>query len=184
MKHLEINSLLPEVFQRTDQSGSLLYGFLEAMESLTEPAEKILQHIHLYFNLYSTPDVFLPYFAKWVDLDRLFPSVNSHTLTSTHGFIDIDSLRIRELILAATILSKLRGTSEGLKRFLNIATGVNDFDIDENLLPFHIKVIAPRTAFEHRLLIERIIEQEKPAYVTYALEFSHPEGESSHDKNS
>jgi hypothetical protein len=44
---------------------------------------------------------------------------------------------------------------------------------DENGIPrsFHIRIIAPPQAAAHVALIERIVEQEKPAYVSYDLEF-------------
>jgi hypothetical protein len=37
--------------------------------------------------------------------------------------------------------------------------------------PFFIVVRAPAEARRHQALIERIVEQEKPAYVTYQLIF-------------
>lgn len=45
---------------------------------------------------------------------------------------------------------------------------------DGRPVPFHIRVRAPAEAAPHRALIARIIEQEKPAYVTYELEFKEP----------
>lgn len=179
MKHPKIKLLLPEVFQRTDQKGSLLYGILEVMEALTEPSENILQNLHSQFNIYTTSDKFLPFFAKWVDLDRFFPALQNQTTSDIDNIQAISPGRLRELILAATQLSKLRGTSAGLTSFLETATGLDGFEINENVvpengdvLPFHIKISAPQAARESRVLIERIIEQEKPAYVTYNLEFN------------
>ena len=67
MKHLEIKQLLPEVFQRTDHKDSPLYALLKVMESMTEPAEEVLQQIPDYFNPYTTPERFLPLLASWVD---------------------------------------------------------------------------------------------------------------------
>jgi hypothetical protein len=37
--------------------------------------------------------------------------------------------------------------------------------------PFHLQVTAPKALTMHRPLLERIIELEKPAYVTYELSF-------------
>lgn len=179
MKHQELRLLLPEVFQRTDQAGTPLYALLEVLASMTEPSEEILQQLAHYFNPYTTPEAFVPYIASWVDLDRIFAFHASLASTDVCSPQVIDSGCLRELIMAAARLSKLRGTAAGLKLFLETATGQKGFEIDENVLlknndvlPFHVKITAPAATQVHRTLIERIIEQEKPAYVTYNLEFS------------
>lgn len=178
---------MPEVFQRADQAGTPLYALLEMMESLTEPSEEILRQISHYFNPYTTPEKFVPYLASWVDLDRIFAFHAGLASADNHSLQVIDSGCLRELIMAAARLSKLRGTAEGLKLFLETATGQKGFEIDENVLlenndvlPFHIKITAPEEALVHRTLIERIIEQEKPAYVTYSLEFNPQKAENNH----
>lgn len=176
MKHQNIKRLLPEVFQRTDQPGSALYAILETMEALTEPAEDILQQVPDYFNPYLSPEKFLPFLASWVDLDRFFPSLQQPTIEQC-SVPKQNYGNLRELILAAPKLSKLRGTSAGLKLFLETATGQTGFEIKENSeingekQAFHIEIIAQKKAKKHSSLIKRIIEQEKPAYVTYQLEF-------------
>jgi hypothetical protein len=82
------------------------------------------------------------------------------------------------LLAAAAYLSQWRGTARGLILFLEIATGTRGFEISEQIAgpdgrpqPFHIRIRAPEAVRLHRVLIERIIESEKPAYVTYELEF-------------
>ncbi|HVR84197.1 MAG TPA: hypothetical protein VMU54_07800, partial [Planctomycetota bacterium] len=86
--------------------------------------------------------------------------------------------RLRELVAGAAYLSQWRGTWRGLGRFLEIATGVSGFTVEESvagtdgeLIPFHIRIGVPRNARVHRTLIERIITLEKPAYVTFELDF-------------
>ena len=67
----------------------------------------------------------------------------------------------------------------GLQLFLETASGEKGFKINENVvsengdaIPFHIQITAPEATKKYETLIERIIEQEKPAYVTYNLKFS------------
>lgn len=191
MKHQDIKQLLPEVFQRADTTDSPIYSLLEVMETLTEPAEEILRQVSVYFNPYATPEKFLPFLASWVDLDRFFPSFHDEINADSDLIRALEAGRIRELIATATKLSKLRGTAAGLQLFLETATGLNGFEIDENVLPensdvlpFHIKISAPYAAKKQSALIERIIEQEKPAYVTYNLEFSPQKKEENHGQNS
>lgn len=175
MKHREMIQLLPEVFKRTDITGSPLYGLLEVIETFTEPIEKKLKDLPQYFNPYTTPEIFLTFLAGWVDLDRFFIPYYYQSVAKPEYLQMINSAQLRELIVAATYLSKIRGTAHGLQSFLEIATGIKGFEIGgENSvkgepLPFHIKVTAPGVAKIYHPLIGRIIEQEKPAYVTYTL---------------
>ena len=43
---------------------------------------------------------------------------------------------------------------------------------DGQRIPFHMKINAPKAASVYRVLIENIINKEKPAYVTYELQFA------------
>jgi hypothetical protein len=67
---------------------------------------------------------------------------------------------LRERIANAAYLSQWRGTKKGLVMFLQIAIGVSDFEIDDQVLgsdaqlrPFHISVRAPAQTSMHRPLI-------------------------------
>jgi phage tail-like protein len=180
MKREEIEKLLPHVFQQTLRPQSPLNALLEVMESLHRPAEAVLSHLETYFNVYSTPDIMVPYLACWVDLDRFYPfySAQPEDLRRSVDPISSGTGQLRELIAAAAYLSQWRGTSKGLKLFLETGTGMNGFELVENVQdengnprPFHIRIVAPPDAEPHIALIERIIEQEKPAYVSYELEF-------------
>ncbi len=179
MKQNEIANLLPEIFQRTIQPGGPLAALLSVMEALHAPSEKVLERIHGYFDPYETPDQFVPFLAGWLDLEQL--------LVQSGGQFDMQSAaplpsglgRLRELVAAAAYLSQWRGTARGLLRFLETATGYQGFDIDERVpgadgqpKPFHLRIRAPQETLSYQVLIRQIIELEKPAYVTYDLEFS------------
>ncbi len=180
MRQYEIKQLLPAVFQRTIRAGNPLTALLGLMEALHAPSEAVLEQLDATFNPRRTTDEFVPFLAYWVDLDRLFEDEPSgkwqvgfsrHPMTSGLG-------RLRELVASAAYLSQWRGTKKGLLLFLQIATGLENFEIDEQvlddtgrLLAFHIKIRAPAEGSVHEHLIERIIELEKPAYVTYELVF-------------
>jgi phage tail-like protein len=177
MKRNEIESLLPEVFRRTIRPGDPLFALLEVMEVLHAPSEEVLTALDAYFDPYRTPDTFVPYLARWVDLERfLMGELEGGALPAVHSFPP-GLGRLRELIAAAAFLSKWRGTARGLLRFLETATGVQGFEIDEQVpgpdgrpRPFHIRVKVPGAARRYRELIERIVEMEKPAYVTFELD--------------
>jgi phage tail-like protein len=175
MRAEEISRLLPWVFQRTAAPGNPLYALIEVMETLQTPSELVLAQLDGSFAPYRAPERFVPYLAGWLGLERLLtptPDRAGYTFPAGPG-------QLRELLAAAAELSRARGTAAGLLRFLETATGVTGFVIDEHPAdadgrprPFHIAVTAPVEAERYHTLIEQIIELEKPAYVTYTLTFS------------
>lgn len=166
MRSSEIQRLLPGVIQRTLEPGRPLAALLEVMEALHAPSEAVLAELEALFHPYRTPDAFVPFLASWVDVNL--------PVTTGQG-------RLRELVAAAGELSRWRGTARGLRQFLQTATGERDFTLDERVpgpdgrpRPFHVRITAPASQASHRALLERIIEREKPAYVTYELHFAQP----------
>jgi hypothetical protein len=191
MKRTAIENLLPGIFRRSLVPGNPGLGFLEVMEQLHAPSEQILADLSATFDPRRTGPAFVPLLARWVNLDRIVTatgdgepnpgSASDATGTSRSHSISIETGRYRELTAIGARLSRWRGTRVGLLLFLQTATGVADFKIDEQVLdkkgtarPFHIRVRAPESAREFQALITRIIEVEKPAYVTYELLFEGP----------
>lgn len=180
MKRKAIESLLPEIFRRTARDGGPLAAALGTMEDLHAPSAEILGRFDAYLDPYRAPDEFVPYLACWLDLERLFEDPAGEQSAAGSGRDPISSGlgRLRELVAWAARLSQRRGTRLGLLRFLEVATGVAGFAVDEDVKgpdgrvqPFHLRVRAPKAARIHRSLVERIITLEKPAYVTYELDF-------------
>ena len=176
MKQSEIERLLPAIFQRTAREGNPLSALLAAMETLHDPAERVLDNLDAHFHQYRAPDNFVPYLAGWVDLDHLLTRDSSTSAKKAPASFPTGTGRLRELVAAAAFLAKWRGTAIGLLRFLETALGIGGFVIDENPpdadgqpRPFHIRVHAPAEAAPYTELMRRIIEMEKPAYVTYEL---------------
>ena len=179
MKQSEIEQLLPEILQRTIRPGNPLLAILEVMEVLQAPAEEVLEQLDTFFDPYRTPDNFVPYLARWVVLEHLLGEAPEQSSSTSSPAFPSGLGRLRELIAAAASLSQWRGTGRGLLRFLETATGIQGFTINEQVTgpqgqpkPFHIQIQAPAGAQAYRGLIERIIETEKPAYVTYELKFT------------
>jgi phage tail-like protein len=179
MKRSEIEQLLPGVFQRTVFRGTPVFALLEVMEALHSSAEGALLGLDAFFDPYRTPDRFVPMLASWVDLDRLLPEGVGASSSEAASFAS-GLGRLRELVLNASYLSQWRGTSAGLHRFLETATGVAGFTIDESVVddegrpkPFHMHVRVPPEAHQYRQLIHLIIDMEKPAYVTYDVHLDH-----------
>jgi phage tail-like protein len=177
MKRTAIERLLPAVFQRTARPGTPLLALLQMMEELQQPSEDVLGRLETYFDPRRAPDRFVPYLAQWVDLAWLLtesPAKDapvSQTLPSGMGLL-------RELVASAAYLAKWRGTKTGLLRFLQTATGLDGFDLVENVTadgsqrPYHLWLRGPKEAAQYRAMIERIVGVEKPAYVTFELTFA------------
>ena len=166
-----IARLLPGVFQRTlpadlHNSQSPLAALLTLMAALQQPTEETLGGLERYFDAYTAPDAWVFYLASWLDLEPLY--VESSLRTDYTFAPGIGRLRI--LMLAAIALSNERGTYRGLRRFLQIALGFEEFDVrEDSSQSFHIQVFYPPAAATYLPLINRIVQVEKPAYVTYEL---------------
>jgi len=181
MKSKEIERLLPQVYQSALRPQTPLAALLKVMDVLHEPAEELLAQVETTFSPYRMPEHFVPYMARWVDLDRFFLATGAMATETEAGgdALSTGNGRLRELIAVAAYLSQWRGTLQGLRLFLEAATGNSGFELDEHVKdangmprPYHIHVKAPQSCARDRSLIERIIDQEKPAYVTYDLEFA------------
>ncbi len=165
MKRTEIERLLPGIFQRTLQPGNPLLALLEVMEALQQPAEAALTRLDATLDPRRTSDQFVPFLARWLDLERLFEEspIGKGAAASLSRPISTGLGRLREIIASAAYLAQWRGTAQGLRRFLEAATGVQGFEIHEQVTgpdgyprPFHFRVRAP---------------EETAAHVTYELDF-------------
>lgn len=75
--------------------------------------------------------------------------------------------RLRDLVANGALLARWRGTPYGMRRALELATGLPGFVIDEpDERPFHIVVRVPASAAGQLAVITRIVEAEKPASTT------------------
>ena len=186
MKRNSIESLLPDVFRRTLGPGTPTSALLDAMTAIQTPVEELLDRVDATFNPYRTPDRFVEFLATWVDLDRLWtvhanPYVSGGTEAAQNN--RIDGGRLRELIAHASFLSQWRGTVKGMLLFLKVATGFQGFELiegrtrDNSPKPFHFIVRVPEAAKPKLTLIKAIIEQEKPVYTTFEIDYIPDEAE-------
>ncbi|MPZ68913.1 MAG: hypothetical protein GEU71_05230 [Actinobacteria bacterium] len=184
MRQTEIAELLPDVFKRTVPGEGPLRPLLGVMETLQEPSEEILATIDEYFLPHRTRENFVPLLARWLDLDWLMVENPDDSLPQDFTPLASGTGRLRNLIGAAVPLSKMRGTTDGLIAFLEIATGIKGFTVDENISAdgspwaFHLLIRVPRGAQMYQAMLHRIVQAQKPAYVTYELDFE-LEGEES-----
>jgi phage tail-like protein len=163
LRRAEIEALLPAVFQAAVPASRPLAALLDVMEQLHARSEAEFAELDRFFDPARAPEAFVPFLARLVHLD----------LEVTTG---LD--RLRTLVARAVWLSHWRGTCVGLIEFLETATGVAGFQIDEPAAngpatrPFHIRVTAPAALRDHEDMLQRIIRQEKPAFVTHELRFA------------
>ena len=176
MKQDEIVLLLPEIFRRTfrqngmgvNGKGNVLSALLGVMERLQDPDEAILDDLDHYFDPDLVPaakrGAFLPFLARWVDLDWLLPQ---------SGEYEAGLYCLHDLILSASRLASIRGTRQGLAQFLETATGLRGYQVEDDPdRPFHIIIRCPPVPEHVRPLVKRIAVGEKPAYVKCKLIFA------------
>lgn len=163
MRHRAIERLLPAAFQRAATTGSVLSALLDVMEAMHAPDEAVLATVDDLFAAYRTRDQLLPYLARWLALDHLIPQAGAGAAAR----LPMPMGRLRNLVAEGAALAQLRGTPEGLRRTLEIATGVTGFAIEEPVhRPYHFVVRVPPAAADQIALIRRIVDTEKPAATT------------------
>lgn len=176
MKQDEIVLLLPEIFRRTyrqngedaNGQGNVLSALLGVMECLQDPDEAILEDLDHYFDPDLVPvakrGAFLPFLVRWVDLDWLLPS---------SGEYEAGLYYLHNLILSAQRLASVRGTRQGLVQFLETATGLDGYQVEDVPdRPFQVVIRCPHVPEHMRPLVRRIAAGEKPAYVKCKLIFA------------
>lgn len=196
MKNTDIARLLPAIVrssleQNSDNpEGCVLNALIKTMEKMHEPTENLLSHLQEEFNPLRARESLLPMLAHWLNIDRLYKpeSLGDQRAMWACRAAPTDIGYLRELLARAVELSRWRGTCYGLQEMLSTATGINTYFIHENVgikqepetgewqpdlegepIPFHILVVIPEGARRYMDLIKRIIDQEKPAYVTATI---------------
>jgi len=176
MRRDHIAELLPEIYRASLPAGGPLAALLEVMEAMHAPVEAVLDDLDAYLDPRRAPDRFVPYLAGWLDLDRYLDWPGGRRGSAPPRFAP-GLGRLRELTAQAASLARVRGTRAGLQRMLEVATGLAGYVLTEappgedGPRPFHLHVSAPAGARRFTDLVRRIVEDEKPAYVTYELEF-------------
>lgn len=173
-----IARFLPETYRMALAPGEPLAALLGAMEALHAPSEAVLRQIDDYIDPLRAPDDFALMLASWLDLDRYLDWTGGQKGAGQARYAaGLSHLRV--LSTMAAHLMRWRGTRHALERFLCAATGIAGFTVEENPAdangaprPFHIRVQAPAAARHLSDLVQRIVDAERPVYVTYDIEFS------------
>jgi phage tail-like protein len=142
------------------------------MEELHARDEDILARFGRYIDPRRTPEDFVPYLAMWVDYAWLLLDPPDNPYAAVEQPFPGGLGRLRELVASAAAESKWRGTSAGMVRMLEKATGVQGYRVEETVtdksgeqLPFRVRVVVPNQAEHYLDLVRRIVEHEKPAHV-------------------
>jgi phage tail-like protein len=134
-----------------------LRRFLLAFEGLLAPVEQTVDSFDLYLDPRTAPAFFLEQLAAWLGLtlDEKWPEEKR-----------------RAVMAEAAELYRLQGTRAGLIRHLEICTGLTAEIVEPEDRPFHFQVVlrVPAGQAIDQAAVERIIQNNKPAHTTHALE--------------
>jgi phage tail-like protein len=172
-----IARLLPETYRSAVRPGSVLAALLGIMEQMHEPSEQVIDELDRYLDPMRAPDRFVPLLAHWVGLAGYLDWSGGRPGAGQPRFAPgLDRLRL--LISAAARLNARRGTASALEEFLVTATGAAGFFVEESppdpigrTRPFHIRVHAPAAARPYSDLLQRIVDRERPAFVSYEIQY-------------
>jgi hypothetical protein len=182
MQRDRIARLLPEVMRpdAPEENAGPLGALLGVMEALHAPVETLLGQLGHYVDPLTAEPPFVQMLAAWLDLDR-YLHLRGARRSSGAGHYPAGLHQLRFLALEAAALSRRRGTADALVQTLELATGRTGFavttakpDASVAVRPFHIDVQAPALSGAMRELVQRIIEDERPAHATYELRFGAP----------
>ncbi|MCP2327987.1 phage tail-like protein [Hamadaea flava] len=163
MRRAAIERLLPAAYQRAAVPGSVLSALLDAMETLHEPDERLLADVDSLFSAYRTSEALAAYLTRWVALDQVITSPSGARLPIRPG-------DLRNLVAIGAHLAQWRGTPYGMRRALEVATGVPGFTVVEPAdRPFHLIVRVPPAAADRLALVTRLVSVEKPAATTFEV---------------
>lgn len=166
MRSDEIARLLPEIYQYAAQPGTPLDAALGIMSVLHGSLEEAIAEPETYVDPRSAPQTLVPVLASWLGLGGYLDR-RTERQRGGHGRTAPDPGDLRELTHIAADLGRRRGTASALRTFLETATGVTGFTVDDNTgEPFHIRVTVPPAAQGRLDLVERIVRGEKPAFST------------------
>ena len=172
MRQERILRYLPENYQlaAADRRG-VMRALLAVMEGMHAPVDRILRSLDTYVDPYRAPDDFVLMQATWLGLDRYFDwSGGSPGVGEARYPAGID--RLRMLIAEFPELVRSRGTHQSLIRFLEVATGLSGFTVEDGVQTggaFHIVVHVPANAAQLDDLISRIVAGERPAHATWEI---------------
>lgn len=167
----EIARLLPGVFQRAIRARSPLEALVALMAHLHEQPEARLAALDAVLDPRRAPEPFVRYLATW---------------TGVPADAALGPQQLRSLVALAAELARWSGTARGLAAFLEVATGVRGFEIDDDVPvplegaaraerrggPFFLRVRAPPSLAPYRDLLDRIVVREKPVFVRHELVFT------------
>lgn len=164
MRAEQIEQLLPDVIRRTRHPGGTLDVLLAVMEDFHDPIEALLADFARHVDPHRCPVDFVPYLATWVGLDWLLDG-------SGAGFPTGDG-PLRDVIANAQRLATARGTADGLRDMLELATSTTGIEVTTSSQhPFHIVVTCPSSILVYHDLVCSIITHEKPVFVTADVVF-------------
>jgi phage tail-like protein len=148
---------------------SPLAALLAVMEQLHTPVEDVIATMDAPFAAYRAPDPFVALLSMWVDLAwLLLPSPDGVQVPLPGGVG-----RLRNLVDSASELSAQRGTATGLTRFLEVALGTSPVEVlSDPDRPFAATVRVPAALQGLESIIRRMIDDQKPAHLSYVLTFS------------
>lgn len=169
----QFEGLLPRVMRAGVAATGPMAGLIDSMAALMGPRAEMISAGRSLFDPMTAPEAMLPFLAHWLGRGALFrdPMDPRRSLGLDDGFPP-GVERLRLFLAAVPMLDDLRGSTDGLRAVLRIATGHTDLTVHDNLLACHVTVAAPAGLIPVTSWLSRVIAAERPAHMTWSLSFT------------
>lgn len=159
-----IAGLLPPVLRAGAVQDGPMAGLVDAMSAMLAPRAELIDDGAQTLQPLTAPERLLPWIAHVFGYGCLFQ--NAPDLAQ--GF-PTGAARLRQFLANFEVLHHLRGTTEGLRLALTLATGESAIGIEEDAERLHLAISAPASLRPHREWLGRLIAAERPAHLTWSL---------------
>jgi len=161
---------LPPAMRATLAPGTPMHDIVAVMSGIVAERAAVIDAAASLFDPSTTPEAFLPWLAEWYGFDWLFvdPADPRRALPMARAF-PTGAARLRALLVAWPQLTHRRGSADGLRLTLELATGLQSIAVHHVPARQHVSAFLLNRSSDLQPWLARLIASERPAHMTWSL---------------